>query len=405
VIIPAPKEPSGKRLETLRLVSEESPLELSIVMPCLNEAETLALCISKAQHTLDELGIHGEIVIADNGSTDGSQEIALELGARVVPVEEKGYGSALLGGIAVAQGRYVIMGDADDSYDFTDLGPFLEKLREGHELVMGNRFKGGIKPGAMPNLHRYLGTPVLTAVERLFFRSRIGDVNCGLRGFDRRAILGLDLRSMGMEFASEMIVKASLHRLSIAEVPTTLSPDGRSRPPHLSSWRDGWRHLRFLLMYSPSWLFLYPGLLLMLLGVATSLWLFPRARMVAGVGFDVQTLVASSAAIVIGYQSVVFSVLTKVFAISEGLLPEDRRLSRIFRYVNLEVGLIFGFLLLIAGLAGGIFAFLQWSEQSFGALNASQSLRNFIPSMTALSLGFQTVFSSFFLSVLGMRRR
>jgi glycosyl transferase family 2 len=405
MIIPTPRGPSGRTLEILRPVTEDSGLELSIVMPCLNEAETLATCITKAQQSLDELRVQGEIVIADNGSTDGSQDIALELGARVVHVKEKGYGSALLGGIVAAQGRFVIMGDADDSYDFSDLGGFVEKLRQGYQLVMGNRFKGGIRPGAMPNLHRYLGTPVLTGVERLFYRSPVGDVNCGLRGFDRRAILGMDLRSMGMEFASEMIVKASLHNLSITEIPTTLSPDGRSRAPHLSSWRDGWRHLRFLLMYSPNWLFFYPGLFLMLVGFATSLWLYPTARFVGDVGFDVQTLLAASAAIVIGYQSVVFSVLTKVFAISEGLLPENKRLSRLFRYVNLELGLVVGLALFAAGLGGALYSFFQWRAQSFGPLNASESLRLLIPSLTALTLGFQTVFSSFFLSILGLRRR
>lgn len=374
-------------------------------MPCLNEAETLAICITKAQQSLDELGVTGEIVVADNGSTDGSQEIAIDLNARVIHVPDKGYGSALLGGIAAADGRFVIMGDADDSYDFSNLGPFIDKLREGYQLVMGNRFKGGIKDGAMPRLHRYLGTPVLTGVERLFFRSPVGDLNCGMRGFDRKAILKMDLRSTGMEFASEMIVKASLHKLAIAEIPTTLSPDGRSRPPHLSSWKDGWRHLRFLLMYSPAWLFMYPGLLLMLAGMATSVWLFPRTRVVGNVGFDVQTLLAASAAIVIGYQSVVFAVLTKVFATSEGLLPEDKRFARLFRYVNLEVGLLLGLFLLIAGLGGAFYSFAQWRAQSFGALDSSASLRLVIPSMTALTLGFQTVFSSFFLSVLGLRRR
>ena len=382
-----------------------SDVELTIVMPCLNEAETLEKCIVKAKAYLERAKITGEVVIGDNGSTDGSQEIARKAGARVVDVPRRGYGAAIMGAVEAAKGKYVIMGDSDDSYDFSNLDKYVEKLREGNDLVMGNRFKGGIKPGAMPNLHRYLGTPVLTAVERLFYRSPVRDVNCGLRGFDRRAILRLDLRSMGMEFASEMIVKASLHGLNIVEIPTTLSPDGRSRAPHLSSWRDGWRHLRFLLMYSPNWLFLYPGLVLMLLGFATSVWLLPQARMVGDVGFDVQSLVAASAAIVVGYQSVVFSALTKVFAISEGLLPQDPRLNRIFRYVNLELGLLAGFALFFAGLGGGIFAFLQWRQQSFGPLNASDSLRVFIPSMTALTLGFQTVFSSFFLSVLGMRRR
>ena len=265
-------------------------MELSIVMPCLNEAETLATCIDKARGFLDRHGIAGEIVIADNGSTDGSQEIAVSRGARVVNVPSKGYGSALMGGIAAARGRYVIMGDADDSYDFTDLMPFVERLRAGDELVMGNRFLGGIEPGAMPPLHKYLGNPVLTWIGRLFFGSPSGDFHCGLRGFDRQAILSLDLQTTGMEFASEMVVRATLQGLRIDEVPTTLSKDGRSRPPHLRSWRDGWRHLRFLLMYSPRWLFLYPGLFLMIVGLLAGAWLLPGPRRIGGVELDIQTL-------------------------------------------------------------------------------------------------------------------
>jgi glycosyltransferase involved in cell wall biosynthesis len=257
-------------------VQEGRPLELSVVMPCLNEAETLAACIKKIQASLSQNHIKGEIIVADNGSTDGSQEIATKMGVRVIHVDEKGYGNALMGGIAAARGKFIIMGDADDSYDFTALMPFLDKLREGYDLVMGNRFKGGVQPGAMPFLHQYLGNPVLTFIGRLFFRSPCGDFHCGLRGFTREAILKMDLRTVGMEFASEMVVKATLHKMRIAEVPTTLSPDGRSRPPHLRSWRDGWRHLCFLLLYSPRWLFLYPGALLMLIGFATGLWLLPE---------------------------------------------------------------------------------------------------------------------------------
>src|SRR6266571_1320311 len=256
-------------------VQDEAParIELSIVMPCLNEAETVGNCIEKAWGTIRELGICGEVIVADNGSSDGSPGIAEGLGARVVFVQEPGYGAALMGGISAAQGRYIILGDSDDSYDFTDLAPFVEKLREGYDLVVGNRFLGGIKAGAMPRLHRYLGTPVLTGLERLFFRSPIGDVNCGLRGLRAEAVSRLDLQATGMEFASEMVVKASLQKMRITEVPTTLAPSGRTRPPHLRSWRDGWRHLRFLLLYSPRWLFLYPGLILMLIGVAATAWL------------------------------------------------------------------------------------------------------------------------------------
>src|ERR1051326_9078758 len=259
------------------------PIELSVVMPCLNEAETLPTCIRKAKKALHQLGIRGEIIIADNGSSDGSPEIAASLDARVIHVAEKGYGSALMGGIKAARGKYIIMGDADDSYDFTNLRPFVEKLRAGYDLVMGNRFKGGIAPNAMPPLHRYLGNPVLTGIGRIFFRSPCGDFHCGLRGFNRAAIQRLDLRTRGMEFASETVVKASLHGLRITEVPTTLSVDGRNRPPHLRSWRDGWRHLRFLLLYSPRWLFLYPGLLLMIVGAVASGWLLVGPRVVDGI--------------------------------------------------------------------------------------------------------------------------
>jgi glycosyltransferase involved in cell wall biosynthesis len=378
-----------------------SSLELSIVMPCLNEAETLRTCIKKAQWYLTEQQISGEILVADNGSTDGSQDIAAQMGVRVVPVKEKGYGSALRGGIAAARGQYIIMGDADDSYDFTKLTPFLEKLRSGYDLVMGNRFKGGIKPGAMPPLHKYLGNPVLTWIGRLFFPSPCGDFHCGLRGFRKAAIEKLDLRTTGMEFASEMVVKASLHKMRIAEVPTTLSPDGRSRPPHLRSWRDGWRHLRFLLLYSPRWLFLYPGLLLMLLGLMFGLWLLPGARGI----FDIHTLLFAATAILVGFQAVAFAIFTKVFAISEGLLPEDRRLNRIFRYINLEVGLIVGGALLLIGIAGSIYAFSAWEANLFGPLEPSQTMRIVIPSVTCIALGVQMIFSSFFLSVLGLKRR
>ena len=258
--------------------SSADDLELTILMPCLNEAETLATCIDKARRYLDTSGIRGEILVADNGSTDGSREIAAEHGARVVAVAERGYGAALKAGIKAAAGRYVIMGDADDSYDFSNLHPFVAKLREGVELVMGNRFKGGIAPGAMPGLHKYLGNPVLSGIGRLFFKSPIGDFHCGLRGFHRNAIAALGLESPGMEFASEMVVKATLRHKAIAEVPTTLSPDGRSRPPHLRSWRDGWRHLRFLMLFCPKWLFFYPGLVLLAAGLASMVWLVPQPR-------------------------------------------------------------------------------------------------------------------------------
>lgn len=386
-------------------IDAESLPEVSIVMPCLNESETLATCIGKAQSALAACGVRGEIIVADNGSTDGSQKIAAALGARVVSIDAKGYGSALKGGIAAARGKYIIMGDADDSYDFTDLAPFIEKLREGFELVMGNRFKGGIKPQAMPPLHKYLGNPVLTSIGRLLFRSPCGDFHCGLRGFSKAAITKLDLQTTGMEFASEMVVKATIHGTRIAEVPTTLSPDGRSRPPHLRSWRDGWRHLRFLLLYSPRWLFLYPGLLLMMAGLLGWLWLLPGPRFVGHVRFDVNTILYAALSIIIGYQAVVFAIFTKVFAINEGLLPEDARLTKLFRHFNLEVGLISGGSLLLAGITSTLYVLNSWEAKSFGMLDTSLSLRIVIPAVTMTALGFQTILSSFFLSVLGMKRR
>lgn len=387
------------------LKTDGTRTELSILMPCLNEAETLATCIKKAQKALEDLQVAGEVIIADNGSTDGSPEIAAGLGARVIHVAEKGYGNALLAGIKAARGKYIIMGDADDSYDFTKLGPFLENLRAGYDLVMGNRFKGGIEPQAMPALHKYLGNPVLTGIGRLFFRSPCSDFHCGLRGFSKAAILSLDLRTTGMEFASETVVKASLHGLRITEVPTTLSLDGRSRPPHLRSWRDGWRHLRFLLLYSPRWLFLYPGLLLMLVGSAVFGWLLLGPRVVEGVTFDVHTLLYGAIAIIIGYQTVIFAIFTKVFAITEGLLPEDPRLTTLFRHIKLETGLIVGFLLVVAGLGMSIYALSYWSFTHFGPLDPSRTLRLVIPAATLLTLGLQTVLSSFFLSILGLKRR
>jgi glycosyltransferase involved in cell wall biosynthesis len=386
------------------LLIPETETELSVLMPCLNEAETLATCIRKAQQALEELNVSGEVIVADNGSTDGSPEIAERLGARLVHVAEKGYGSALRGGIKAARGKYIIMGDADDSYDFTNLGPFVDKLRAGYDLVMGNRFKGGIEPSAMPPLHRYLGNPVLTGIGRLFFRSPCGDFHCGLRGFSKAAIESLDLRTSGMEFASEQVVKASLRKLRITEVPTTLSLDGRSRPPHLRSWRDGWRHLRFLLLYSPRWLFLYPGLLLMVLGALAGGWLVVGPRVVDGITFDVHTLLYAALAIIVGFQTVNFAVFTKVFAITEGLLPEDPRLTRLFQHVTLETGLIAGGLLFAGGLGLSIYALTSWEAQAFGPLDPSRTLRLVIPAATLITLGLQTILSSFFLSILGLKR-
>lgn len=379
-------------------------MELTVVMPCLNEAETVATCVRKAAGFLQSHGVDGEVVVADNGSTDGSQRLAVEAGARVVPIAEKGYGNALMGGIVAARGRYVIMGDADDSYDFTDLMPFLESLRDGADLVMGNRFAGGIEPGAMPALHRYLGNPVLSSVGRLFFRSKIGDFHCGLRGFRRDVVLGLGLQATGMEFASELVVKSTLAGRKVTEVPTTLSKDGRSRPPHLRSWRDGWRHLRFLLLFSPRWLFLQPGLLLLLIGLVIGALVVPRPLTVGNVTFDVDTLVAASAMIVIGYQAVLFAVFTKVYAAAEGFLPEDRRVRGVLRAMSLEKGLLVGVALAMLGFAGVAVSFGYWRGASFGQLNADHALRIMIPAVTALILSSQTILGTFFLSILGIRR-
>jgi glycosyltransferase involved in cell wall biosynthesis len=385
--------------------AEPESLELSVVMPCLNESETLATCIEKARGSLIQHGIAGEIIVADNGSSDGSQAIATRMGARVVPVEARGYGAALMGGIRAARGRFVIMADADDSYDFTNLMPFVAKLREGYQLVMGNRFKGGILPGAMPPLHRYLGNPVLTGLGRLFFRAPCGDFHCGMRGFQRDAALAMDLQSTGMEFASEMVVKATLLGMRISEVPTTLAPDGRSRRPHLRTWRDGWRHLRFLMLFSPRWLFLYPGALLMLAGILAGAWILPGPRRVGSVVLDVHTLTYAAAAVLIGFQSIAFAVFTKVFAITEGLLPEDPRVNRIFSVVTLEVGLVVGVGFLLAGLVASIWALSSWGAHSFGTLDPSQMLRVIIPGALALALGCQIILTSFFLSVLGLGRQ
>jgi len=396
---------SQRRLYDSQLSVVADPLELSVLMPCLNEAETLATCIRKAQTWMTKHQVNGEVIIADNGSTDGSQRIARVMGARVIDVPEKGYGAALRAGIEAAHGKYVIMGDADDSYNFANLGPFLSKLRNGYDLVMGNRFAGGIEPGAMPPLHKYLGNPVLTGIGRLLFRSPCRDFHCGLRGFSKEAALKMDLRTPGMEFASEMVVKATLNKLRIIEVPTTLSPDGRSREPHLRSWRDGWRHLRFLLLYSPRWLFFYPGALLMLLGLAVALWLLPGPRAVGGVTFDVHTLLYAAAAVLVGFQAVNFAVFTKIFGVTSGLLPPDAKLERAFKYVTLESGIITGVALFLTGLALSIFAVSDWGAHSFGSLDPTKILRLVIPAVSAMMLGSEIVLSSFFLSVLGLTKR
>jgi len=324
-------------------------------MPCLDEGETIAACIAKAFAFLQRGRIDGEVLVVDNGSTDGSPDMAARSGARVIHENRPGYGSALRAGVAAARGRYVIMGDADDSYDFSALDPFVAELRAGADLVVGNRFKGGIAPQAMPPLHRYLGNPVLSGIGRLFFRSPIGDFHCGLRGFRTEAVRALGLTTEGMEFASEMVVRATVDGLRIAEVPATLSPDGRNRPPHLRSFRDGWRHLRFLLLLSPRWLFLYPGALLMLAGLGSMLWLLTGPRVIAGFGLGVNIFVYCVAAIVCGFQAVTFAIFAKIFAINARLLPPDARMRSFTSLVNVETGMAAGLLLFLAGLAGGAY--------------------------------------------------
>jgi glycosyltransferase involved in cell wall biosynthesis len=382
-----------------------SELLVTILMPCLNEAETLAFCVRQAVAALRENNIAGEVVVADNGSTDGSQKIATDEGARVVPVPIRGYGAALIAGIEAARGEYILMADADASYHFEHLPRFLPKLEEGYDLVMGNRFSGSIEPGAMPPLHRYLGNPVLSSIGRIFFRIPVRDFHCGLRAFRRDPILALNLRTTGMEFASEMVVKSSLAGLRMTEVPTTLSPDGRSRPPHLRSWRDGWRHLRFLLLFSPRWLFYYPGIITFFVGLLISLWLLPGPQTIGRWTFDVDTLTYSLGLLLIGAHISVFAVSARVFGTQEGFLPPNPKFERIFNYINLEVGLIFGGTLLLIGLVILGYAIHIWHGAGFGDLSPQRMLRLTLPSATCFMLGVEAIFGSFFLSLLGMNRR
>jgi len=380
----------------------ETP-ELSIVMPCLNEAKTVGTCVTKAFSWLRRHNVDGEVIVADNGSIDGSRAIAAGLGARVVSVASKGYGSALRGGIAAARGKFVIMGDADDSYDFSALEGFVEKLRAGYDLVLGNRFKGGIAPGAMPPLHQFFGNPLLTRIGRSLYRSPSGDFYCGLRGFQREAVLSLDLDATGMEFAVEMIVKATIHGLRVTEVPTTLSPDGRGRPPHLRSWRDGWRTLRLFLLLSPRSVFLYPGAAVFLLGLAGTATLFFGDFAVGGVGFAEHTMIMTAAMINIGFEAMLFWGFAKVIAIQRGLLLRDPLFERLKQAMPLERGLVLGGALVLLGLVAFGVALGEWAAVRFGELSRGLSLRLVIASSTALVLGAQILYGSFFLNLLDYR--
>ena len=382
------------------------PIELTILMPCLNEAETLSRCIESARTGIEKSGVPGEIVVADNGSTDGSQAIAEKSGARLVQVAEKGYGSALMGGARAARGRWILMGDADASYDFAEAGRFVKKFQEGYELVMGCRLPAGggtIRPGAMPWKNRWLGNPILSFIGRLFFNCPAHDFHCGMRGFTKAAFEKMDLQTTGMEFASEMAIKATLKKLRIAEVPVTLSRDGRSRPPHLKPWRDGWRHLRFMLLFSPRWLFFYPGVLLSVFAAIVAARLAVGDYQWGGLQLDVGTLSVACMAVIVGFQLVAFAFFTKVFAIAEGLLPDDPKLTRVMRLFTLEKGILLGIAVLLVGivlLAHGVWI---WHRAHYGMLPPIENLRRLIPAVTLIVLGIQGIFSSFFMSALGLR--
>ena len=390
------------RRANLEVDAEE--IEVTVVMPCLDEARTLGRCIDKARRGLDGLGVRHEVVVADNGSTDGSPEIARDRGGRVVHVERRGYGSAIEGGIAAARGRYVIMGDADDSYDFTRLGPFLERLRAGDDLVLGNRFRGGIRPGAMPWLHRYVGNPLLTGVLNLFFRSPVGDAHCGLRALRRAAHGRLGLVSPGMEYASEMVVKACLHRLRISEVPTTLDPDGRGRPPHLRRFRDGWRHLRLLMLLCPFWLYLVPAVALLTAGLSLMIWLTPGPRRLGPVVLDVHTMLFGALCVLLAVQVLWLWAFAKLFGWTSGLLPAGTFSLRVFNHFNLERGLLAGVVLLATGSILALGLIVRWSQRGLGPLDVQVTLRPALWALTTLVAGAQTIAGSFLLSMLGMVR-
>jgi glycosyltransferase involved in cell wall biosynthesis len=383
----------------------QKDIELSIIMPCLNESETLKICILKAQDFIKNHNINGEIIIADNGSTDGSQSIAISCGAKVVDVPLKGYGAALWSGIYASSGKYCIMGDSDDSYDFTSLEMFVDKLRGGADLVMGNRFLGGIKIGAMPWKNRYIGNPILSGLGRFLFKTSIGDFHCGLRGFSRKAFDVMDLKTTGMEFASEMVIKASLLGLKIEEVPTTLSPDGRSRPPHLRPYRDGWRHLRFMFLYSPKWIFLYPGILLIGIGILVGGTLLYKSINIGGVRLGIDTLIYSATCIEIGYQALMFSLVSQAYASHEGILPKSQKTNFFERHFTLEIAICLGFFIMSIGGIIGIYALNSWAKIGFEMLDIEFTARLVISSCLFLSIGLQTIFSSLLLSCFLLRVR
>jgi glycosyltransferase involved in cell wall biosynthesis len=380
-------------------------VELTVVMPCLNEAETLEKCITKARSFLDRSGISGEIVIGDNGSADGSIEIARRCGARVVNVPIRGYGAALYGAIVASRGKYCVVGDSDDSYDFSNLDLFVKELRAGADLVMGNRFLGGIEPGAMPWKNRYIGNPILSGVGRFLFAAPTKDFHCGLRAFPRDAFLQMDLRTTGMEFASEMVIKATLMSMKIVEVPTTLSRDGRSRPPHLRPYRDGWRHLRFMLLFSPNWLFLYPGLLLMFAGLLLGAKLLASPVYIKGVRLSVDTLIYSVTIFEIGFQAILFALLSRAYAVQEGLFPRPLGPSRFDIIFKLERGIILGCFLILLGIVLFLYALSIWGNAQFGPLDVEKVTPVVIGSSISLSLGFEVILSSFLLSMLKLNVR
>jgi glycosyltransferase involved in cell wall biosynthesis len=395
--LPAPRRPAGAEGAVNRT------LELSILMPCLNEAETIGRCIDRARESIAEHELSAEVIIADNGSTDGSQQIAVAHGARVVTVKEPGYGAAIRGGVAASSGRYVIMGDADESYDFAEISPILERLRVGDDLVMGNRFAGGIDKGAMPWSHRWIGNPILSLTGRIFFSSRVRDFHCGLRGFSVDAFRRMRLNTTGMEFASEIVVKASLASMKVSEVPIALHKDGRSRPPHLRTWRDGWRHLRFLLLFCPRWLFLIPGFALMLFGSAMTLWLLGGTRTVGSIGLDIHTMLVTGVFALIGYELVLFGAFIKIFGMRAGFLPVDPRMERFFRVATLEKGLLVGAAFTLTGFTLVLLAVVSWGHSGYGALDTQASMRPLIVAVLLIAGGVQTIFASFVMSILGLQ--